>query len=176
MSKSLFEISSEILEFEELLTEVGGEVTDEETEARIDKWFEDIAEERDEKLDNYAALIMQLQGRAAIRKAEADRMAKLAKVDQNAADRLKARLQTFFDLHKMERVDTKRFKLVYSKNGGLKPLKLTTDVVDDPELLPVEYRTLTYSPNGKAIREALDNGIELEFAELGEQSKSLKIK
>ncbi|HAX77623.1 MAG TPA: hypothetical protein DCY88_17755, partial [Cyanobacteria bacterium UBA11372] len=67
--RTLFSISAEIGELTALLDEI--EDNDREGEQLITSWLEQLGEERDRKLDNYAALISELQARAAVRKAEA---------------------------------------------------------------------------------------------------------
>jgi hypothetical protein len=55
------------------------------------------------------------------------------------------------------------------KNGGKIPIEYTADV-------PKEYCTFTPKPNGEAIRKALEDGQELEFAHFTERGEHLKIK
>jgi len=39
MSRTLFEITNDLQALDDLLTEIGGEVTEEDAEAAIDKWL-----------------------------------------------------------------------------------------------------------------------------------------
>jgi len=46
----------------------------------------------------------------------------------------------------------------------------------DPKTLPERFQKITVEANSPAIREALESGEKLEFAELGERGTSLRIK
>jgi hypothetical protein len=59
-----------------------------------------------------------------------------------------------------------------AKNGGVLPLIMSAS----PEELPQEFQKVTIEPNNEAIRKALDEGKELEFAQYGERGESLRIK
>ena len=45
-----------------------------------------------------------------------------------------------------------------------------------PDELPQEFQKVTIEANNEAIRKALDEGQELEFAQYGERGESLRIK
>lgn len=165
-----------MLALEELILEAGGDITDEETERIIDDWFSEIKTDRDEKLDNYAALIRMLEVRADVRKQEADRLLALAKPDRNLAKRLKARLKFYFERTGETTVSTKRYRISLVNNGGSLPVHLDEYLAAHPEEIPEGYRRVVFEPDLVKIREALERGEELEFASLGERGKSLRIK
>lgn len=73
LMRTWFNISTGLEKLNELLDEVGD---DAEQQELISQWFCALAEERDRKLDNYAALIGELTARAEIRKTEARRLAR----------------------------------------------------------------------------------------------------
>lgn len=177
MKKTLFEIQAEVLALEEIILEAGGDITDEETEKIIDAWFAEIKTNRDEKLDNYAALIRMLEVRADVRKSEANRLLALAKPDLNLAKRLKERLTFYFENLTDEKiVNTKRYRFSMVNNGGSLPVHLDEYLTAHPEELPEGYRRVVFEPDLVKIREALERGEELDFARLGERGKSLRIK
>jgi hypothetical protein len=168
---TLYDLHGELLALGALLAEVGGDVTDADAEAAIDAWFAEVHDARDEKLDAYGALIREFQARSNARKDEADRLAGLARVDENAAKRLKARLQWFLDEHGLRRVETARFRFVVAQNGGKAPVHVALA----PDLLPAPYRRVHYTADLDAIRAALEAGESLEFARLEERGKHLRI-
>lgn len=178
MSKSLWEIGADMRALEETIIEADGDISDEETEKIIDGWFAEIGAERDLKLDNYAAFIKMLEARAAVRKAEAQRIMALAAPDENLAARLKARLKEFFENHvgDGEKIDTARFKISLVNNGGALPVILDEQIVAHPEEIPEGYRRVVFQADLNAIREALNNGEELDFARLGERGRHIRIK
>ena len=172
MSATLYEISDNLAALEDLLTEYGGELPDDVAERAIDEWLEEMAGATKDKVDNYCALIRELESRAAARKAEAKRLAERASVDAGAVDRLKARLLWFFEAHQIKTLETARFRVTAAQNGGMAPLIITAPVED----IPLEFIEFIRKPINPIIRELLEAGEKLEFAELGERGKSIRIK
>jgi hypothetical protein len=188
---SLYEISSELLELEAQIEENGGELTEELEEA-----FDSLLGKQVEKIDNYAALVRTVELRGETRKAEAARMATLAKRDENLAKRLKDILKDHFVAHDMKRIDGSRFTVTRSKNGGADPVKvdegeaaeLTIPVqigeeviptsVSVPTGVPIRYLKLkaTATPDVDQIRAELQAGAELEFASLLPRGEHVRIK
>jgi hypothetical protein len=140
-------------------------------------WFEELKEERleerDRKLDNYAALIAELNARAEARRHEAKRLTSRAQADESKARSLKSMLQWFFSQHGYSSIETARYRLTLARNGGKAPLCIDECPL---ETLPDEFVKVTREPNTEAIRAALEAGQELEFAWLGERAYSIRIK
>ena len=172
MNATLYEISGDLLALESLLTEVGGELPDEVAEAAIDSWLEETGTATRDKVDNYCGLIRELECRAAARKAEAKRLAERASIDAGAVDRLKARLLWFFERHQLRTLETARFRVTAAQNGGVAPLHITAPL----EEIPDEFIEFVRKPMNPMIREMLEAGEKLPFAELGERGKSIRIK
>lgn len=173
---NLYEISKELLEFEQLMTDLEGEIPSDEIERQITEWFENISDQRDEKIDNYAALIRTMEARAKTRKEEAKRLTALAQVDENAVTRLKERLKYFFQVHGLGTLQTRRFKVSLANNGGVRPIVLSPEVLTSPEILPEEFKKTMIQADTSAIREALEAGVEFDFAHLMERGQSIRIK
>jgi len=170
--RSLFSISTEISELINLLDEI--EDDDRESEQLITSWLEQLDSERDRKLDNYAALISELEAKAEVRQKEAQRLAKLAASDEKRAALLKERLKWFFETNKLKTVETARYKLTLAKSGGKAPLVLDDSI--SPTSLPEKFQKVKVEPDKAAIRAALEAGEELEFAKLGDRSSHIRIK
>jgi hypothetical protein len=174
--KTLLDISNDLLELQQTLESL--EDTPEEQAAEVAAWFaaleRETHEERDRKLDNYCALIAELEARAAARKAEAKRLSDRAKVDENRAKALKSRLHDFFEYHQLKTVETVRYRLSLVNNGGQVPIVLDKDFAVSE--MPEAFVQVSRSPNMDAIRQALQAGETLEFARLGERDKSIRIK
>lgn len=170
-TRSLFSISSDLEKLNDLLSECGD---DAEQQELINQWFEQLGEERDTKLDSYAALIREMGARSTARNAEAKRLLELATADENRMELLKGRLKIFFETHNLKTVDTARYRLSLVKNGGKAPLILKDGV--SPTDLPEQFQKVSIDPNTAAIREALERGEKLDFAQLGERSTSIRIK
>jgi hypothetical protein len=169
---TLIEISRDLIELENELEELIN--NPDQTNEAIGEYLESLGDtiaERDRKLDNYAALIQELQARADFRKAERDRLTDRVAIDLNKVKALKANLQRFFEAHEMKSVETNRYRLTLARNGGKNPL-----IVDDviPSELPNKF---TYKEVDRvAVREALEKGEILDFARLGDRGQSLRIK
>jgi len=170
-SRTLFSIGEDLEKLNELLDESGD---DSQQQELISQWFEQLGDERDRKLDNYAALISEMTARAELRKSEARRLMELAQVDENRAKLLKDRLKAFFEVHSLKTVETARYKLSLAKNGGKQPLILDDSI--PVTQLPEQFQRVSVDPDTAAIRSALERGELLEFAQLGERGTSLRIK
>ena len=76
--RRLFDIGDDLLALEELLSDAGGEIGDDEAGQALERWFDELGEERDAKIDGYCALIREFEARAEILENEAERMLALA--------------------------------------------------------------------------------------------------
>lgn len=169
--RTLFSISDDLQRLNDLLDEVGD---DSQQQELISQWFETLGEERDRKLDSYAALISEMQARADVRKAEARRLQELAASDENRARLLKERLKSFFQLHDLKTIETPRYKLSLQRNGGKAPLILDDSI--PVTQLPEQFQRVSIDADTAKIREALEAGESLPFAHLGQRGESMRIK
>ncbi len=170
-TRTLFTIGDDLEKLNELLDDCGDDYQQQEF---ISHWLEQTGAERDKKLDGYCALITEMQARAEVRKAEAKRLAELAASDEGRARLLKDRLKTFFEQHDIKTVQTPRYKLSLSKNGGKAPLILNDSV--PATQLPEQFQRVSIDPDTAAIRAVLEAGEQLTFARLGERGASIRIK
>lgn len=170
-SRTLFAISDDLQALYDRLDDLDGAVDAPEAEAELDTWFDTLHDERDQKIDNYAALITELEARAAARKEEAKRLRDRGRRDADHAQYLKDRLVRFLQDHDLKTVETPRYRLTAARSGG----KLPVIVHADPESLPPAYQRVKVSADLDALREALERGEAAEYAELGERSTYLRI-
>lgn len=162
-----------MIELAQQLDETDGDL-DGLVEAWLTALLDEATEQRDQKLDNYASYITELEARAAVRLAESKRLADRARADQNRAKWLKERLQWFFAAHGLKTIETARYRLTLATNGGKAPL-----IVDESVCIldiPDEYLEWSAEPDRVKIREALEAGESLPFARLGERGQSIRIK
>lgn len=167
---TLLELTTEIRNLEIALTEID----DEEMQAQLMVEYLQTTEDLKTKLENYANLISELEARAEFRKQESKRIAERASVDSNLAKRLKERLLWYMKENELKKVETLTHTISRSKNGGKNPLVIDENI--SPLTLPKQFQRVSVEPNKEAIREALENGEELEFARLAERSEGVKIK
>ena len=143
--------------------------TDEQT---IMDTLEAIDGEIEEKADNYAKLIKNLQADAMALKAEEERMYARRKSLENKAQRLKDRLQANLEFIGKTKFRTLLFSFSIAKNGGKQPLSITDNLDEIPGkyLIPQPPKV-----NNDAIRELLQDK-EVEWAHLEPYGKHLNIR
>lgn len=163
---TLLEIGDELGDVLALIEDNSGEL-----DSYLSVWFEKIQEDLQNKADNYACLVRELELRATARKAEAERLAELSATDANLAKRLKARLLAFMEMNSIPRIDTARYRITVAKNGGLVPVKVTVT----GEELPPSYQRHAITPDLDAIRDALMAGKEVVGAALLPRGSHLRI-
>jgi vacuolar-type H+-ATPase subunit I/STV1 len=165
---TLFEITEKLSEVYETLEATGGEVDE-----QIDAYLNNLVEDRNAKLDAYAALLRNLDAMEEMQIAESkrlrDRATAIAKQSDKLRERLKAHMIVTGDL----KIETGRNRFSVVKNGGKIPV-LVSDPADLPEGFVREI--VTEMPNLDAIREALVAGQEVPGAMLGERGMRLAIK
>lgn len=176
MRRTLYEITADLIALDDLLTETGGDISDEAAAAAIDSWLALLGGERDDKLDGYCWLIREIEARGEARKAESARLAALASTDTNATKRLKERMMLMMELTGTPKIETKHFKIGVCANGGKQPVELRPEVQANPAMLPPNYQRVKIEADTDAIREALEAGETLTFAELKPRGKHVRLR
>lgn len=128
-----------------------------------------VEEEIEDKAEAYAIIINELTAKAEQIMNEAKRLSEWNNTIRMNITRLKDRLMTSMIDLGMKKIETKHFRLSVAGNGGKQPLRLTGEV-------PEEYMYMKPEIDMMKIREALDNGIVLDFAHLEERGRHLNIK
>lgn len=135
---------------------------DEETgEIDVDK-FNALDIERKQKISDIACMIKEARAEAAAIKAEKQKMEARQKAAENRETRLKDYLAYCLDGEKFK---NEKCSIYYKESTSTK--------VDEnllPETLPAKYQRVTVTPNLTAIKEDLDNGIEIEGCHLVKKS------
>ena len=166
---TLLEISADILELE---AKIAAAETPEQEEEAVLNYF--VCEGgRDEKIDNYAALIAETEARSAVRKQEGERLLARAKADADRVNFLRARLLDFFTRHDLTTLETARFRVTRGKVEGRPGV-----VVASPEVeLPSEFlrEIITIRADKDALRTALESGREIEGVSLKETGYQVRI-
>ncbi len=173
-TRGLFDITADMRALDDLLYECGGDVTDPKVEQAVNEWFDELETDLLGKVDNYAALITTFQARAKARQEEMERLQARVRVDENAAKSLKERLKIALQDRGIPKLETRRYRVSISKNGGKQPLD-----IHDPKAVPHKHCTHipeSWEPNGDAIRAALAAGEEVPGAILMDRGTHLRIK
>ena len=176
MRRTLYAITADLIALDDILTESGGDITDEAAERAVDSWLESLGNERDEKLDGYCGLIREIESRCEARKVEATRLSALARADDNAAKRLKDRMKLMMELTRTAKIETTHFKIGVCANGGKQPIELRPEYLANPTLLPPAFQHVEIRPDTDAIREGLEAGEAMIFAELKPRGTHVRIR
>ena len=148
---------------------------DEEVELEVFRdTLEAIEGEFDDKIESYCKVIKNIEGEAAAIAEEVKRLNAKKKAIENNVDRMKKVMFDAMKLMNKESAGGAVLKAKIQKNGGKLPLMIAEGT--KPESLPFEFQKITYEVDNDAVREALDNGQELDFAKYGERGESLRIK
>ena len=156
---SLYEINSRIAEFEPEVDELTGELLNGDLLDRLNM-------EREDKIENIALYIKNLQAEAQAIKAERDNLDERMKAKERKADSLKKYLAYALNGEKFE---SAKCKVSYRKSQQVVLAGEFDDWAKDnaPELLTVKT---TYTPSKTAIKEALLDGKKVQYATLIENN------
>ena len=175
--KSLHQLTADLEDFDALIDSIEGEEITPELEVAVQQLLEQREETYDQwltKIDNYCAAITNRHALVKQRKAESERLAKLAAADANRVDWMKAQLKKCLESQNVKNLSLPRFHLTVSKNGGQLPMKLTCK----PEELPIQFQRIEVSPDSGAIRKALESGDAeaVRVAHFGERDTHLRVR
>lgn len=167
---NLFDLSQNQQALHDLLCEIGGDVTDAHVEATISEWIGEMEANEQDVLQRLGVVIKRLAGDAVTAKEEAQRLAQLAKVRENGADRLKGRVLEYMQRNSKKRIDTPTFVFRVQKNGQA-PL----DIMVPAEELPKKFQRVTVEADKVAIRTALAAGEQVAGAVLLDAGEHLRV-
>ena len=131
--------------------------------------LEAIEGEIEEKADGYAKIIKELESKKNARKEEAKRLTESAKAFENRVNILKQNLYNSMKQTGKTKFTTDLFTFNIAKNGGKQTLTIDGEV-------PTEYTKTIIENDTEKIRQALEEGQELNFAHLEPRGESLRIK
>lgn len=166
MSESLFGLVGEYKELYALLTD-----TDESDQQIVEDSLESVSGAIEVKAAGYLSVLNQLDMEIeACKKQKTEWDARL-KIRENAKDRLKKRLLDGMLMLGKDELKAGDVTLKVSNAGGVLPL-----VFDESKAVPEKFTKITIENDNKKIREALNNGEELDFVHYGERAKVLRVK
>ena len=126
----------------------------------------------EEKAENYAKLIKNLEAEKAGYENEAKRLSDRAKAIDRNIKSLKANLLWAMKETGKDKIRGKLFTVGVAKNGGKAPL-----VIDVPaENLPVDLQVVTIEPDKDAIRNYIEETGDFTFAHLEDRGEHLSIR
>lgn len=163
---SIYELTDQ---YEEILNMFYDGETDEDL---IFDTLESIEDEIEDKADNYAKLIKQLNADAEMLKAEEVRLNTRRKSLENRAARLKSNLQANLEFIGKTKFKTLLFSFCVATNGGKQPLTITENLGEIPGKFLIPQDPVV---DKDAIRELLEEK-EVDWAHLEPRGKSLRIR
>lgn len=160
---TLHEITGQYLELYEMM-----ESADELEMKIIADTLDGMDGELEEKADGYAKIMAELDAEAVKFEKEADRLAARAEQLHNRSKILKGRLKAAMILCDRRKFKTDFYSFAICKNGGVAPMEVDATAVPDDYMKKI--------PDTSKIREALNAGEILPFAELKDRGEHLRIK
>lgn len=130
--------------------------------------LQNIDEKIEEKADNIAKTLRELDGQIETIKAEEKRLQEKRKAIENKRESIKKYLQYQMEILDKKKIKTDLFSFTISKN------KTSVKILDEAKI-PEEYFRITKTANKTEILKAYQEGKLTEGIEL-EQTESLKIK
>lgn len=125
--------------------------------------------EIEEKAENYAKIMRNIDSDVAAIKAEIERLSERAKRYEARKKVLSDNLFAAMKITGKTKFKTPMFSFSIAKNGGKQPLDVYGEVPDD-------YKKVITEPDKDKIRKALESGESLEFAILQERGERLSIR
>ena len=145
----------------------------EEDEQCILDTLEGVEGEIEVKAENYAKIMRQLEGQAALIKAEEKRLAeRRISIDKNI-DRLKGSLYGAMKFTGKTKFKTDLFSFNIAKNGGKQPLAVDDVNIDN---IPKAFVKVVREIDKDAVSKELEKGNAVTFARLNERGESLRIR
>lgn len=163
---NLYELTSNYLTLQQMLEdpEADGQM--------IADTMEALDGDIEEKADNYAKVIKNMEATIDAIESEQERLKNKKNLLEMSIKTLKRNLEASMIATGKRKFKTDLFTFIIQKNGGKAPVIL--DVADTSEL-PDELVRIKEEPDMEAIRNMLDQG-ECKYAHYGERGEGLRIK
>lgn len=171
---NLYDITEDLLRLTSLIDDDDAELDE---EALLDSW-EGLEGELNDKVEKWLRVIRNKEADVQARKAEIARQQEKANRDQKSVDFMKATLVKVLNTLNTKKAGTAILSCSVANNGGKAPLIWAEGVKEDPDKLPVPYKTIetVVKANTDFIREQLEAGVEIPGVTLGERGQHLNIK
>lgn len=170
--RSLLDITADMRALDDLLEDVGGDISDPQVEAAVSQWFAELDQDLNTKVDGYCGLIRQKELLASARRAEADQLLLRARTEENQVKSLKERLKFAMTERGLKKAGNVRTASVCG-NGGKQPVEI--DPIE-ARTLPPRFQKVLIDIDADKVREALEAGEELAFARILPRGTHLRVK
>lgn len=172
---SLYQITEQLVALDQLLEEIGGDVSEGTQGEALEKWIKEYEWQQREKIDAYGGMIASMKADMEAIQEEVERLNIRSRIINNRIERLKAMAKFAMEMRGIRKLEGVKFTISIQKNGGKPPLEL---LVEDPEKLPLEFVKIVRQPDKDAIRAALEsNDPKAEkIARIGMPGESVRIR
>lgn len=171
--RTLFDIGRDWAAFDELIEELGGDISHPDVELAVTEWFAELSYDEGAKLDNWIGYIRQLEMEAAVAKSESDQFARKAKTREQRIAFLKHRMKLHLELGGRKEVTTPTGRRVYIQTNSSSGLIYADDLNLDQ--VPEEFVVVRREVHENSVKAALKEGRQLEFARFAERGSHLRI-
>lgn len=130
-----------------------------------------ITDDIEEKAENYAIIMKELEAEADKLKKEEDRLKKRRQAIESHREQMKDSLKSAMELIGKRKISTEHFTIGIQKNGGSLPVH-----IDNEDALPERFKVYTWKPDTEQLRNYLEIMGTQSFAHLGERGESLRIR
>lgn len=130
-----------------------------------------ITDDIEEKAENYAIIMKELEAEADKLKKEEDRLKKRRQAIEDHREQMKDSLKSAMELIGKKKISTEHFTIAIQKNGGSLPVH-----IDNEDALPERFKVYTWKPDNEQLRNYLEMMGTQSFAHLGERGESLRIR
>lgn len=148
--------------------------TPEEMRQTLMDTMESIGGEIEDKAENMAAMVSDNKAMIMACKAEIQRLTDKVKRLDNQTDSIMSYMMMEMRFAGIRKIKAGTWQISIAKNGGKAPIEWSENINTDD--LPSYYTKVTKEIDTTAVRNALEAGVELDFARLGERGESLRIK
>ena len=163
---TLYELTGELLELLRMAEDP------EVDEQMLNDTLESVNMEIEDKADAYAKIMQELEADADKLKGEIERLQARKKTITNNIERIKKSLKESMESTGKTKFKTDLFSFNIAKNGGKAPL-----ILDVPEKdVPRDWCKAEWKPDMDIIRQSIEDGEDIDFAQIGERGTSLRIK
>jgi hypothetical protein len=177
--QTLYAITADYRALDQLLAEAeeaGVDLSSLEVAAIVTRWWVSLDGDLKAKAARCIAVIREQEALSDAAKAEADRLAAYAASKAARAAKVRQMVMTAMQAAQVKRLDTPLGAVTVAGNGGVAPLVVAdVDPLEVQALYP-ELVEVTTTINKQAVRDALEQGLSLPFAALGERGTHLRIR
>lgn len=173
MKRTMGEIGDDLEALDDLIGELGGDVSDPAVEAAFDAWAAELEQDLHRKLRGYRFYLLDLQTSIAAKRAEEQRLGAERAAEEKRLAWLKERLLPIL-------ATQEKGKVKFVEGGYLSRVKNSQrrlTILEPAELLPEEFTqtVTTVQPRTPEIRAALEAGESLLFARLDEPGFHVRV-